>query len=90
MKHTLTSISALLLLSGCGGDPAPKSTPETGAVTQAASQANAEKIAAESARLNAFFETKFEESLTRSPMAQTFRGIKTDYANGMMPAKRTP
>ncbi len=79
MKHTLTSISALLLLSGCGGDPAPKSTPETGAVTQAASQANAEKIAAESARLNAFFETKFEESLTRSPMAQTFRGIKTDY-----------
>ena len=79
MKHTLTSISALLLLSGCVSEPAPKSTPETGAVTQAASQANAEIIAAESARLNAFFATKFDESLTRSPMAQTFRGIKTDY-----------
>ncbi|TQV86099.1 DUF885 domain-containing protein [Exilibacterium tricleocarpae] len=33
----------------------------------------------ESARANALFETFFEEDLARSPMRQTYLGIKTDY-----------
>ena len=38
-----------------------------------------EEIAAESARLQEFFEREFQEDLSRSPMLQTKLGIKTDY-----------
>ena len=38
-----------------------------------------EEIAAESARLQEFFEREFQEDLGRSPMLQTKLGIKTDY-----------
>ncbi len=42
-------------------------------------QTTAEKIATESAKINAFFEDKFNEAIARSPMSQTYLGIKNDY-----------
>lgn len=79
MKSTATALAALFILSGCGA-PAPAApTPPAANVEAAANQANAEIVAEESARLNAFFDQKFNESLARSPMQQTALGIKTDY-----------
>ncbi|HBF91544.1 MAG TPA: DUF885 domain-containing protein, partial [Hyphomonas atlantica] len=42
-------------------------------------QDRAEIVAAESARLNQFFEDKFQATLSRNPMYQTYLGVKTDY-----------
>lgn len=71
MKTYAASILALAMLAGCAPDataPAPENPP-----------VSAEDIAAESQKLNDWFETKFDEALTRSPMLQTTLGIKTDY-----------
>ena len=42
-------------------------------------QASSEEIAAETERINAFFEDSFQRSVDRSPMYQSQLGIKTDY-----------
>lgn len=42
-------------------------------------QFSAQEIAAESAKLNQFFEREFQEELALSPMLQTRLGFKTDY-----------
>ena len=78
MKPTTTALCALLLLSGCDaktGQP----TLDNAQVEAAAEQTQIESVATQSARLNAFFATKFDEAVARSPMLQTSRGIKTDY-----------
>ena len=79
MKKTLTSLTALMLLAGCGNETTTPQSPDNAEVQTATTQVDAEISAEESARLNAFFATKFDEALSRSPVAQTFRGIKTDY-----------
>ena len=80
---------ARLVLAGCGAGstdgPEPASgtaqleTPETatastedGALDRSAAEANSEA-------LNAFFVEVFDEEVSRSPMTQTYLGIKTDY-----------
>ena len=78
MKTTMTALSALLLLTGCG-EEAAQTTPDNTQIEAAVESAQAEIIATESARLNVFFAAKFDEAVARSPMLQTFRGIKTDY-----------
>lgn len=73
MNKAMTSILVALLAStavtGC------KAVGEN----SAASQANSQNETEESAKLNAWFEEKFEEELAFSPIRQTFLGIKTDY-----------
>nr|WP_070958625.1 DUF885 domain-containing protein [Hyphomonas sp. Mor2] len=74
-----SSALALVLLSGiaaCGGQTSVPSTPETDAVELEATDADRE---AETERLNAFFETKFNESLSRNPMSATFLGSRENY-----------
>lgn len=80
MKSTATAFAALFLVAGCGQSTDSASAPPAASdVEVAASAAQDDIIATESARLNLFFATKFDEEVARSPMFQTFRGIKTDY-----------
>ena len=77
MKRTSISLAALML-AACGGDTGAPSTPAgPDAPAQAASTQTGEQT--ETERLNAFFEDAFQAALARSPMQQTFLGIKTDY-----------
>lgn len=79
MKLASISLAALMLAVGCSADRA--GAPQSGdtANSQSASQNASADQEAETARLNAFFEAAFNESVARSPMQQTFLGIKTDY-----------
>jgi len=77
MRSTTTALAALFLIAGCGAPSAPPTADDKAETTL--SDAQTETIATESARLNNFFETKFNEAVARSPMFQTSRGIKTDY-----------
>lgn len=80
MRQTSTAIAALLLLGACQSAPdttAPLPVAEVPPVP--AEVDHAEQVAAESARLNEWFEVKFLEALARSPMSQTYLGVKTDY-----------
>lgn len=73
MNKAMTSILVALLAStavtGC------KAVGANSTASQTASQNETE----ESAKLNAWFEEKFEQELAFSPIRQTFLGIKTDY-----------
>lgn len=70
----LISISALAL-AACGS-PEQSTKPEP-AVTSAA--ASTEAVEAETARLNAWFDEQYEETLQRSPMTLTTLGRKEKY-----------
>lgn len=72
MKRTSTALAALLLLGACGGNVGSDVKPADPEIT-------ADAIQEESARLNAWFEEKFQETVARSPMTQTYLGIKEDY-----------
>lgn len=78
MKYTATALCALFLLGACGPNGA-EAPPSADAVTAATDGAKADIIAEETARINAFFDAKYQESVARSPMQQTYLGIKTDY-----------
>lgn len=75
----VSSALALVLIGGaaaCGGQTPASTSPETPpAQTEALTAAQD----AETERLNAFFETKFNESLSRSPMSATFLGSRENY-----------
>ncbi|MEL7536101.1 MAG: DUF885 domain-containing protein [Pseudomonadota bacterium] len=71
MKRLLL-IAALATLGACGND-SPPAAPVAAAPT-------AEEIAAESERLNAWFEEKYEQELQESPLQMTFLGRKDRYA----------
>jgi uncharacterized protein (DUF885 family) len=86
MRIAATSISALLLLGGCQALPgqAPESTAPT--VTAPAGASDTAPVASASQpemtqteAINVFFEEKFDESVARSPILQTYLGIKDDY-----------
>lgn len=81
MRRTSTAIAALLLLGACQSQPDDALPPPVAAVPPPAPAQidRAELVAEESARLNAWFEVKFQEMLARNPMYQTYLGVKTDY-----------
>lgn len=68
IKQTATAIALALALTACG-QPAPAAAPDAPAVT-------AEVMAANSERLNAWFDEKYEEELQFSPINLTFLGRK--------------
>ncbi|MEH6486910.1 DUF885 domain-containing protein [Hyphomonas oceanitis] len=72
MMRTATAIAAVLLLAACTS-PTQSGVPETEVLTVA------DVTVDESARLNDWFEVKFQEMVARSPMRQTYLGIKDDY-----------
>lgn len=71
MRQTATAIAALFMLSACGeappSEPAPAPEAETTAPETAEDQTEA---------INAFFEEKWDEAVARSPMTQTYLGMK--------------
>ena len=76
MRKTLTAMVTIFALAGCGqggnvgGDSTPAEKPSV--------VYTAEEIQAETDRLNAWFDEKFEEGLKFSPIQQTFLGRDTD------------
>ena len=46
-----------------------------------------EAVTAESVRLNAWFEQKFDEAVARDPMRQTYLGIKDRYSEWTDPSE---
>ena len=80
-KPLLASVAAAALLAACSGPSgdtaaAPAPAPETATTTP---EVDVQAISAESERLNAWFETVFQRDVARSPMMQTFLGMKTNY-----------
>ncbi len=70
-------LAAILLIPACGGEKASKTPPSAPPVTDSQDISAAAK--AETARLNDWFADKFEETVSRSPMMQTYLGRKDDY-----------
>ena len=74
-----SSALALVLLSGvaaCGGETTAPGSTQVDPPATAASETDRE---AETERLNAFFETKFNDAISRSPMSATFLGSRENY-----------
>lgn len=70
---------ALILISGaaaCGGQTTASGPTENQPTPVTASEVDRE---AETERLNAWFETKFNEAISRSPMSATFLGSRENY-----------
>lgn len=68
MRRVLLLCLSLCVGVGCAGDRPP-----------ATSEPSAEQVAAETARLNAWFDARHEELLQKSPIATTFLGRKDNY-----------
>ena len=75
MRYITPALAALMLAAACSG---PAKTPADSATVETTS-VNPAEIAAETQRLNDWFEAQFEKTVARSPMTQTYLGIKTDY-----------
>ena len=79
MRTPLTAVITGLILAGCTTEPATAPLDSSTLVELPPQPVTDEMRAEESARLNAFFEAKYQEAVARSPMQQTYLGIKTDY-----------
>lgn len=73
MRHLTLILLATTSLAACG-----KKT-DTAAPAVIAAAPTAEEVAAESQRINEWFDAKFEEQLDFSPIQRTFLGEKKDY-----------
>jgi uncharacterized protein (DUF885 family) len=73
MQKTLIAIAFALALAGCDRAPSPETS---SAPVAAAPQV---EVVAETARLNQWFEKKYEEQLRFSPLRLTFQGRKDLY-----------
>ncbi|MEL6569580.1 MAG: DUF885 domain-containing protein [Pseudomonadota bacterium] len=74
MRTPATALAALFLLGACGNG-APSDAPANG-ITE--TSVPAAEVEAQTAAINAWFETKWDEAVARSPMTQTYLGIKGD------------
>lgn len=76
------SVTSLILAAGlvaCGAQsPASNSSESQTSTAELVADIDAEKEA-ETERLNAWFETKFNEAVSRSPMSATFLGSRENY-----------
>ena len=77
MKNLLLATAAVLALGACGQTETTGTQTETS--TPAAATPTTEQVAAETARLNAWFDEKYEEELMLSPMTLTTLGRKERY-----------
>ena len=73
------SIAAALTLSACQQASQPQTSQPTSYAEQSASQATQQRVTAESQRLNAWFDEKYEEQLLNSPLQLTMLGRKDRY-----------
>jgi len=74
---------AVALLAGCGerdaGNQDATTLPQAPVEIAATTEPTADVIAAETARINAWFDAKYEEELDFSPMARSYMGDRKDY-----------
>ena len=75
MRLSLVLLMGTAMLAGCGGQE-PSNREQSATSSTAAS---AEAVSAETERLNAWFEERYQEELDFSPIARTFLGEKKDY-----------
>ena len=73
--HFLIALLASSVLVACSPSSPSSSAPKEVSVASY----SADEITAETARLNTWFEEKFEEEIAFSPIQQTFLGRKTNY-----------
>lgn len=84
-SHLAAGVSALALLTACNaadetGTTSEAMPTETAATTETLADAAAQTAEeTESDRLNAWFQEVFDRDVARSPMTQTFLGMKTNY-----------
>jgi uncharacterized protein (DUF885 family) len=84
-SHLAAGVSALALLTACNaadetGTTSEAMPAETAATTETLADAAAQTAEeTESDRLNAWFQEVFDRDVARSPMTQTFLGMKTNY-----------
>ena len=78
VKLSATATALALILAACGETSAPQqgTSPEAGAETTETAAADEAEIQAETARLNAWFDEKYEEQVMMSPIRLTFLGRK--------------
>ena len=83
LKRLLVSVAGAALLAACSGPantpPAESTPPAADAAPAPAEGSEQQALSAESVRLNAWFEEVFQRDVARSPMTQTFLGLKTNY-----------
>ncbi|MEO1642136.1 MAG: DUF885 domain-containing protein, partial [Pseudomonadota bacterium] len=73
MRLPLIALAAALTLSACGQQTSTRAPSSDTSATEAVT-ATAEEIEAETARLNEWFEVKYDEGVMRSPIQLTFLG----------------
>ena len=73
--HLALAVALALGTAACSEAPAPSEQPQQQAATQ---QVTAEERQAESEKANKLFEDMFMEAVMRSPMYQSYLGIKQD------------
>lgn len=74
--HFLMMLLATSAMAACSPSSSAPEEPPAAAET---AEPTADEIAAETARLNSWFEEKFEEEIAFSPIQQTLLGRKTNY-----------
>ena len=84
ISHLTAGVSALALLTACNATEDSRSADIQAPAEQVVSETtapaeNAQPGETESARLNAWFQEIFDRNVARSPMTQTFLGMKTNY-----------
>ncbi|WP_417495250.1 DUF885 domain-containing protein [Maricaulis sp.] len=84
LKRFLVSAASAALLAACSdptGTPPAASTAPAADTASAPADASSEQpvLSAETVRINAWFEDVFQRNVARSPMTQTFLGLKTNY-----------
>lgn len=76
MKPTILASVIALALMGCSENQTAQQTQTANAPAEQSATPTAEQIEAETARLNAWFEEKYEEGIMRSPIQLAFLGRK--------------
>jgi uncharacterized protein (DUF885 family) len=79
LKQLLVSAASAALLAACSGPASAPPAANTDPAAAASAGSEQAAISAESVRLNAWFEEVFQRNVARSPMTQTFLGLKTNY-----------
>ncbi|MCI4644099.1 MAG: DUF885 domain-containing protein [Hyphomonadaceae bacterium] len=74
MRQTSTFFAALLVLAACGSEP--PASPVSEAEALSAPETPAMDAVSQTEAINAFFEEKWDEAVARSPMTQTYLGMK--------------
>jgi uncharacterized protein (DUF885 family) len=71
MRQTATALAAILLIAACGGQASNTALPANGG-----EPVELADVQAQTEALNAWFETTWDEAVARSPMTQTYLGIR--------------